>query len=89
MVNVDGNFKVVSKSELATMKKDAAEGYKQALKDYAKAKKEAAKNKQKFNDPKPAKSTIKTAGSFATKEQADEHLQKLLAKKSKKGSGDK
>jgi len=90
VVDVDGSLKVASKSELASMKKEASEGYKQALKDYTKAKKEAAKNKQKFDAPKPAKSTIKTVGSsFATKEQADEYLQKLLAKKSKKDSGEK
>jgi hypothetical protein len=90
VVNVDGSLRVASKSELASMKKDAAEGYKRAVKEHAQAKKDAAKRKQKFDDPKPKKSTIKSVGkSFASKEQAEEYLQKLLAKKSKKDSAGK
>jgi len=90
VLDMDGKLRVASKSELSTLRKQANDGYKQALKDYNQAKKDAAKKKMKFEDPKPQKSTIKTVGpSFATQDQAQEYLQKMLAKKTKKATAGK
>ena len=53
VVQIGDEVKVVKKSELAALKKSAAEDYKRAMKEYKDAKKEAAKNKDKSTD-KPA-----------------------------------
>jgi hypothetical protein len=84
VVEIDGQAKIVGKSEVADLKKKAEEDYKQATKDYNEAKKEAAKNKQPFDQPKPKKQIIKVLGpSFKTEADAKEFLEKLKAKKNR------
>ena len=85
VVEIDGQAKVVTKAELASLKKKTEEDYRQAMKDYDEARKAAAKNKQPFDQPRPKKATIKVLGpSFKTEADAKEFLEKLAAKKDKK-----
>jgi len=87
VIAIDGSVKVVTKSELASLRKEMEAEYKKAVQAYNKARKTAAKLKQKCTDPRPKKQQIKVLGpSFKSMEKARTFMEKYLAKKQKKDS---
>jgi len=95
VVQIGDEAKVVKKSELASLRKTAAEDYKRAVKDYNTAKKEAAKSKDKDKDKsapeKPVKRKIVDLAkkTFKTEQEAGTWLDNYLQEPKKDDSKSK
>ena len=90
IIKVGEEMKVVSATELATMRKKAAADHKKAMDEYEKAKKEAEAAKKPFTQKPPHAAAITVEhADFATKEAADAELAKMKAAKDKEKAGDK
>jgi hypothetical protein len=90
----DGDeLKIIKKSELAKLKKDAAQKYKEELKQYNDAKKEAVKSKDKGADKpaleKPVKHTIVAKKTFKTEQEAKTWMENQLDSKKDDPKADK
>jgi hypothetical protein len=84
VVQVDADYQLVRRNEVAQFQKTVNEQYKEDLKAYQEAKKAAAKEKQKFDEPMPKKPKIKVhPGSFKTEEEANAYIEKAMAKDAK------
>jgi len=87
VIQTGEDYEVAMQSELAPRKKAAADKYKQDMKAYKAAKAEAVKRKEKFDEPPPKHVVPKKVGpTFKTKEQAQEHLEKLVREKEERGT---
>jgi hypothetical protein len=71
VVQVGDEVSVARKSDVAGLRKSAAEEDKRAMKEYEAAKKEAKKNKEKFDTPKPTLRKVKILkDGFKTEQEA-------------------
>ncbi|MBN2489898.1 MAG: hypothetical protein JXQ29_03500 [Planctomycetes bacterium] len=87
VAEIDGQAKILRKSELAELKKKFDADHQRAMADFNDARKQAAKNKQPFDQPPPTKPVVKVLGpSFKTEAQASAFLEKLQAKKDSKSN---
>ncbi len=82
VIQIGDEMKVIKKSELAALKKSAAEDYKRAMKEYKETKKEAAKNKDKATDKpaleKPVQQKIVIKKTFKTEQEANTWMENHL-----------
>ncbi|MFT4842334.1 MAG: hypothetical protein ACJAQZ_003856 [Planctomycetota bacterium] len=87
VVQVDGDYQVVLKSELDALKKRLKQDHKQALAAHKEAAKEAKKKKEKFQVPAPKASKVKVVKASIEQSKATAFVAELKAKDSQKAAG--
>jgi hypothetical protein len=87
VVQVDGDYQVVLKSELDALKKRLKQDHKQALAAHKEAAKEAKKKKEKFKVPAPKASKVKVVKASIEQSKANAFVAELKAKDSQKAAG--
>ena len=86
VVQIEEDYKIVTKSELEDLKKKAKADYKKEMDKYKGAAKAAQKEKQKFEDPKPVEQKIKVVKTgLKSKDEADAFLERLQGGQDDKG----
>ena len=82
VVQVNGDSKIVTWSELETIRSELKSKQKEAIDAYKKAKMEAEKSGVTFDQPRPAKPKLRVSRqTFATREEAVAHQEKMNAPK--------
>jgi outer membrane lipopolysaccharide assembly protein LptE/RlpB len=80
VVQVNGDSRIVTWSELETIRSELKSKQKDALAAYKNAKMEAEKSGVKFDQPRPAKPKLRVSRqTFATREEAVSHQEKMNA----------
>lgn len=87
VVQVDGDYQVVLKSELDALKKRLKQEHKQAVAAHKEAAKEAKKQKEKFQVPAPKASKVKVVKASIEQSKANAFVAELKAKDSQKAAG--
>lgn len=86
VVQIDGEYDVVVKTEVAALKKKLAGEHKRALADHKAAKAAAKKNKEKFTDPQPKARKLKLIKASIEQSKAHALVTKLKEKDAKKNA---
>ena len=86
VVQVDGDYRVVKKEELATLKKELKAEHKEALARHKQAAADARKNKEKFKEPAPKAKKLKVVKPSIDEAKADAFIEALKAKAAKKSA---
>jgi hypothetical protein len=82
VVRIDGEPRVVTESELESIRFELRSAYREQLSRYNKQKQEALKNKAAFDKPKPERPRIRVAKkTFETEAEANAYRDRLLTKK--------
>ncbi len=87
VVMVRGEYRVVSKSELASLEKKMKDEYKQALRDHESARKAALADGRDFDLPRPKKVTIDVTKSFPTENEAVAFMSEARSSAGSSGRG--
>jgi hypothetical protein len=85
VVQVDQEFRIVTKSGVAQLKKDLKREHKEAVAAHKAAAKDAKKNKEKFDVPAPKAKKLKVVKPSIDKEGAEKLIAELEAKAAAKG----
>lgn len=84
VVQVDGEYRIITKEALATLKDELKNQHKAALEEHKKAAAEAKKNKEKFTTPAPKASKMKVIKPSISATEAEKLVAELRAKDDKK-----
>jgi hypothetical protein len=85
VVQVDQEYRIVTKAGVAELKKELKAEHKKAVAEHKEAAKEAKKNKEKFSTPAPKAKKMKVVKPSIDKEGAEKLIAELQAKADKKG----
>ena len=84
VVQVDGEYQIIGKGEVAKLKKRLKQDHKNALAAHKAAKADAKKNKEKFNLPAPKAAKLKVIKGSIEQSKAEAFVAKLREKDAKK-----
>lgn len=86
VVQVDQEYRIVTKAGVAQLKKELKAEHKQAVVEHKAAQKEARKNKEKFTTPAPKAKKVKVVKPSIDKAGAEKLIADLQAKAEKKAT---